>query len=147
MTDRVRQPNVLQRPNRSVVHRFLQRLAQSGFAVAKPREILWLPGPLEHATLFDYGRIVDDGCRRIAMLQRGRIDERLKCRAGLTRCLRRAIVVIQEVVETAHQGHDGTVLWIERDEGALHIRQLGETQPAVAEPPEPNYVTRRQHVC
>ena len=76
-----------------------------------------------------------DGRRRIAVLERRRVHERLERRARLAAGLRGAVEIVQEEVEAAVQRDDGSVERIERDERTLRFRNCARRQApsAVAE--------------
>ena len=75
--------------------------------------------------------VVDQRGRRVAAIQRRAVKERLEAGAGLAAGLHHAVVVALLEGEAAHQGEDGAVLRIQRNQRALRGGQLTEGQAAV----------------
>ena len=71
-------------------------------------------------------RIEDNGSGRIAVVERGGIDERLERRAGLTHRLGGTIEFRLGIGEAADHGENATRIRVHRHEAALHLRRLAK---------------------
>ena len=104
-----------------------QRLAQAGGAVELAAVILGPPGVFQRGVVEYHRRVQHDGGGREAVGQRRRVQEGLEATAGLAAGLHRAIELAQEIVEATDQCLYRAVVRVQRDEGALHFRQLAQT--------------------
>src|SRR6266851_7904083 len=92
------------------------------------RKILRTPDP-SALPLVDFDRRIDeDGRRRIAVVQRGRIDDRLYGRARLPVGLRRAIELTLVEREPADHRQHAAGPWIHRHHRAGDFRQLAQPE-------------------
>src|SRR5690606_35049790 len=116
---RVRRAECVHDANRYQVARSHERLAQTHGAAKFARVVLRAPACFERRILDHERRIVDDARRREALIERGRVEERLERRPGLASGLNGTVVVAGVIVEAADERRDRAVLRVERDESAL----------------------------
>src|SRR5262249_4924849 len=90
--------------------------------------LIVLRAPFRHArSLTDAERTVDDDARRrIAVVERGRVDDWLERRAGLAARLNGGIELALGEAEAADQREHAASVRIHRDDGATNRRNLLE---------------------
>ena len=117
----------LQDADRHHVLGFLQRLAHRHRPVEGAAVVLRLPRlAAGGAGIEEQGAVVDHGGGREAFLQCGRVDEGLEARSRLAPGLRDVVELVLAEVEAADERLDCAAARIERNEGALHLGNLGD---------------------
>ena len=115
------------------------RLDQRVFERRRPdvvAVVIGRPPRRQPGTLRDFDRRVLDRARqRIAVLQRGQIDERLDRRAGLPLRLRRAVELALLERPAADQREDPAGLRVHHDEAAADIGDLAQRRTSLPPPP------------
>jgi hypothetical protein len=95
----------------------------------------------------DVGRRVEhDACRRVAILERRRIYERLERRSRLAARLDGAVEIVEAEVEAAVQRDDRSVERIDGDECSLRFGNLREAPRAFRRSPKPHDVAGLQNL-
>src|SRR6267142_1349186 len=124
---RVLRADRLQDANRHHVLRLGERHAHAHGPFVPAVVVLRFPYlPARQGRVDHHGSVVDHGGRRKALLQRGRIDERLETRAGLAPGLGHVVVLAPVEIEAADERAHGAVLRVGRDKGALGLRELDD---------------------
>ena len=123
--DDQRHADVARQTHRHLVDRMFDAEAQRMRAAGLALEILRPPDFA--VALIDLDRLVEDDRRgRIAVVERGRIDERLERRAGLALRLRRAVEFRLVVGEAADHRKHAAGERVHRHAGARHFRNLAQ---------------------
>ena len=125
-----------QQPDRYEVARTHQPLAHRRRTVEALGDVLRPPllGAVVAAAARQHdGRVVHERGRREPVLERGRVEEGLERRSGLSPGLRRPVVLARVEVEAADQRDDRAVARIERGKGRAHGGHLGQAVAPVLE--------------
>ena len=131
VVDRVFDTQALQDADRYQVAGLVQGFAQADGTEEGIGVVLRTPDLVDRFVDKHDRRIVDQGRRRIAAVQRRAIDERLEAGARLALGLHRPVVVALLKGEAAYQGANCAVVRIQRYQRALYGRHLREGQGAV----------------
>ena len=111
-----RHADILRQPHRHHVTRALDAEAQRRRAVELALVIFRPPGFLAGALVDLQRRVQHDRGRRVAVIERGGIDDRLERRAGLPQRLRRAVELALVVGKAADHGEDASGQRIHRQD-------------------------------
>src|SRR5690606_22580532 len=119
------QSQAAQQANGYEVAGAVQALARTNGTGEFTGVIFAAPGHAGSWILNDDRGIIDDGSWGETIFKSSRVEKRLKGRARLPGTLHRTIKVALAEVKTAYQREYGSILGIERDQRALHGRNLG----------------------
>ncbi len=135
-----------QQADRHQVHRAHQRFPHARRAIKPAAVVDRPPDGLELRRVDHDRRIEHDGRRRIAVLERRRVNKWFERGAGLTKRLAGAIELAQREIESAGQRINSAIVRVDGNDCSLRFRYLGECPRPAGGGHDVNEVAHSEHV-